>query len=96
MLGDGEDLLQQAVDAMARLGKQAEGAGRRRREQQQQPGSETWASAALRNGDMCVRGGAQGGGCGRRRRRRADVAGVSCLTANALGIVNAAIAKQMP
>ncbi|CAN6323534.1 unnamed protein product [Urochloa humidicola] len=105
MLGDAEGLLEQAADAMARLGKEEE-----QRSGGQQPASrssrdvrfrvdsvQTWASAALTNDDMCVEGfkGEAAGGGGVREAVRGHVAGVAHLTANALGIVGA-MAKQIP
>ncbi|CAL4934313.1 unnamed protein product [Urochloa decumbens] len=104
MLRDAEDLLEQAADAMARLGKEELGGGGQQaasssssRDVRFQVDSvQTWASAALTNDDMCVEGfkGEAAGGGGVREAVRGHVVGVAHLTANALGIVSA-MAKQM-
>ncbi|RCV42195.1 hypothetical protein SEVIR_9G196000v4 [Setaria viridis] len=105
MLGDAEDLLEQAVDAMARLWKGRSGqqagtgsTGSSSRDVRFQLDSvQTWASAALTNDDMCVEGfkAEAAGGGGVREAVRGHLVGVSHLTANALGIVNAMV-KQIP
>jgi pectinesterase inhibitor-like protein len=66
MLGDAEDLLEQAVDAMARLWKEGRsgqqagtgstGSSSSRDVRFQLDSVQTWASAALTNDDMCVEG----------------------------------------
>nr|CAB3494229.1 unnamed protein product [Digitaria exilis] len=102
MLGDAEDLLEQAVDAMASLAQQKGNAAAgssssgSRDVRFQVDSVQTWASAALTNDDMCVEGfkGEDAGGGGVLEAVRGHVAGVAHLTANALGIVNA-MAKQI-
>ncbi|CAL4942769.1 unnamed protein product [Urochloa decumbens] len=107
MLRDAEDLLEQAADAMARLGKKERGGGGGGQQAASSSSSsrdvrfqvdsvQTWASAALTNDDMCVEGfkGEAAGGGGVREAVRGHVVGVAHLTANALGIVSA-MAKQM-
>nr|CAB3499182.1 unnamed protein product [Digitaria exilis] len=101
MLGDAEDLLEQAVDTMASLaeqkGKASGSSSSSSRDVRFQVDSvQTWASAALTNDDMCVEGfkGEDAGGGGVLEAVRGHVAGVAHLTANALGIVNA-MAKQI-
>ncbi|CAL4925822.1 unnamed protein product [Urochloa decumbens] len=106
MLRDAEDLLEQAADAMARLGKEEQSGGGGGQEAAssssrdvrfQVDSVQTWASAALTNDDTCVEGfkGEAAGGGGVREAVRGHVVGVAHLTANALGIVSA-MAKQIP
>ncbi|PAN46553.1 hypothetical protein PAHAL_9G193100 [Panicum hallii] len=100
MLGDAEDLLRQAAEAMARLGGQSNKGGRAATSRDvrfQVDSVQAWASAALTDDGMCVEGfrAEAAGGGGVREAVRGHVARVAHLTANALGIVNA-MAKQMP
>ncbi|CAN6298839.1 unnamed protein product [Urochloa humidicola] len=102
MLGDAEGLLEQAAEAMARLGKEEpSGAGQEassgRDVRFEVDSVQTWASAALTNDDMCLEGfkGEAAGGGGVREAVRGHIGGVVHLTANALGIVSA-MAKQIP
>ncbi|RLN18227.1 21 kDa protein-like [Panicum miliaceum] len=100
MLGDAEDLLRQAAEAMAPLGGQSNKGGRAATSRDvrfQVDSVQAWASAALTDDGMCVEGfrAEAAGGGGVREAVRGHVARVAHLTANALGIVNA-MAKQMP
>ncbi|CAN6282526.1 unnamed protein product [Urochloa humidicola] len=102
MLGDAEDLLDQAAEAMARIGKEEPSGGggqasSGRDVRFEVDSVQTWASAALTNDDMCLEGfkGEAAGGGGVREAVRGHVVGVAHLTANALGIVSAT-AKQIP